>query len=174
MERQTKKLLPFEKAIIEKELESYDERQQRITEENRIAFDQEDWHDNPAAEAAERDAAVLADMASRTMNRAIGALVIEYSEMDREIADLGSIIGVRDEDDESVGEYFLTGNTIGEIPEEVIVRNPDLEGVFAITINSPLGKAIYHKSVFDKVTYSLPSGEVKTVIIETIDYPDLR
>lgn len=109
----------------------------------------DNWHDNPTlyqTEAKER--ALMAEIAR--MRQRIDNIEIVENLGDDELIDIGDIVVVEtifDEDDRETDTFKLVGT------------NPDFsKEIPEISINSPLGEAIYHKRIGDKASYKVQNN----------------
>lgn len=70
--------------------------------------------------------------------------------------EIGSIVSIMIE--EEIEKYQLLGNTNSNFNLDIPI----------ITLNSPLGKALYHKEKGDKFSYSVDFNKVEGIIIDIV------
>lgn len=116
------------------------------------------WHDNFAYEEATRIESALYQELNDKLK---GLNEIEIIKEDKETnkVSIGAIVKVRFDNDDEIEEYHITGNTTSDI-------NDDNS---SITINSPLGSALYNKKVNDKFSYLVNENNFTGVIVD-IEY----
>lgn len=146
-------ILPFERIVIEKQLEAVKQEQDDMGRELSVVNHQssETWHDNHAANEVERYSKVVHNKGTRLVETLARTIEFEYPSEGDEIT-LGSLLEVRFGDLENVETAILTGTareteTVAEIelPEEVTV----------ITIQSPIGTALLGSRAGEVVSYEV-------------------
>lgn len=111
------------------------------------------WHDNFAYEqAVQKENSLLYELDIKLKGLAKIEIINKKENSDKVI--LGSIVTIKIDDE--IEEYRLSGDTNSKLDLDIPV----------ITLNSPLGKAIYQKKVNDSFYYSVDSNIIKGVIID--------
>ncbi|MDR1197324.1 MAG: GreA/GreB family elongation factor [Candidatus Nomurabacteria bacterium] len=172
MEKKVKQMLPFELEDAKKLLDHYADRQSDLSKEmgNAMSQNSETWHDNAVAEAVMQDSIVLADMAERAIDIVTSATLVDIEKGNSDTITMGCVVELEYIDDGLEQKVLLTGNTAGEIPDDVVEDNDDLADAIAITTSSPLGGAINGKTIEEEASFAVPSGDIKTVKIISIKY----
>ena len=142
------------KAIEEKEKQLAAVRMYKGTD---AIYQGDNWHDNPTlyqTEAQER------------------ALMVEISEMKQKLQNVEIIESLGNESLIDIGDIvrvdiiFNEGNRKEEV-FKLIASSPSFDSeIKEVTINSPIGVAIYHKKVGDFATYKVRDKVFKIEIIE--------
>ncbi len=122
------------------------------------------WHDNFAFEQAIIEDRNIAVKISNLLAKKNFIKVIKIQNLNSEIINIGDVlileIKYADDDIEKV-KIKLTGNYCP-------ITNLDNE-IQEITLNSPLGKAIYQKNINDKdINYMLQNKKIKIKVIEKV------
>jgi len=89
---------------------------------------------------------------------------INLQDISRTHVGIGSVIKVRDLEENKFTTFKIV---IGEISDEVTTEYTE------ITVNSPIGKALYNKQVKDQVTVILPNGKITYKIMNLKTLHDL-
>lgn len=121
------------------------------------------WHDNFAFEEANRQERMIFGQLRECYEKLQRVVIVEKAE-DENLIDIGDIVNINiifDLDDIDKIQFRLVGS-VGTGAN----GNHELQEV---SINSPLGKAVYHKSVGEKTSYSV---ENRTYNIEIISKTD--
>ena len=144
----------FLKAIEEKEKQLAAVRMYKGTD---AIYQGDNWHDNPTlyqTEAQER------------------ALMVEISEMKQKLQNIEIVESLGNESLIDIGDIvrvdiiFNEGNRKEEV-FKLIASSPSFDSeIKEVTINSPIGVAIYHKKVGDFATYKVRDKVFKIEIIE--------
>ena len=111
------------------------------------------WHDNFAYEQAiQKENSLFYELDIKLK----GLSKIEIINKKEEIGKVGfgNVITVKIDDELEI--YMLSGNTSSQLDLEVPI----------ITLNSPLGKALYQKRVNDSFSYSVDSNIVEGIIVD--------
>ena len=142
------------KAIEEKEKQLAAVRMYKGTD---AIYQGDNWHDNPTlyqTEAQER------------------ALMVEISEMKQKLQNVEIVESLGNESFIDIGDIvrvdiiFNEGNRKEEV-FKLIASSPSFDSeIKEVTINSPIGVAIYHKKVGDFATYKVRDKVFKIEIIE--------
>lgn len=142
------------KAIEEKEKQLAAVRMYKGTD---AIYQGDNWHDNPTlyqTEAQER------------------ALMVEISEMKQKLQNVEIVESLGNESLIDIGDIvrvdiiFNEGNRKEEV-FKLIASSPSFDSeIKEVTINSPIGVAIYHKKVGDFATYKVRDKVFKIEIIE--------
>ncbi len=142
------------KAIEEKEKQLAAVRMYKGTD---AIYQGDNWHDNPTlyqTEAQER------------------ALMVEISEMKQKLQNIEIVESLGNESLIDIGDIvrvdiiFNEGNRKEEV-FKLIASSPSFDSeIKEVTINSPIGVAIYHKKVGDFATYKVRDKVFKIEIIE--------
>lgn len=142
------------KAIEEKEKQLAAVRMYKGTD---AIYQGDNWHDNPTlyqTEAQERTLMVeISEMKQKLQN-----VEIVESLGNESLIDIGDIV--------KVDIIFNEGNRKEEV-FKLIASSPSFDSeIKEVTINSPIGVAIYHKKVGDFATYKVRDKVFKIEIIE--------
>ena len=113
------------------------------------------WHDNFAYEQAiKKESSLLHELKEKKLGLSRIEIIEKSSNSDR--VEVGSVVTVKIDND--LEKYRLSGNTVSnfncDIPE--------------ITVNSMLGKSIYHKKVGESFSYKVDEENYKGVIVEIV------
>lgn len=122
------------------------------------------WHDNFAFEQAIIEDRNIAAKISNLLSKKNFIKVIKIQNLNSEIINIGDVLILEiknaDDDIEKV-KIKLTGNYCP-------ITNLDNE-IQEITLNSPLGKAIYQKNINDKdINYMLKNKKIEIKVIEKV------
>ncbi|MDR1196715.1 MAG: GreA/GreB family elongation factor [Candidatus Nomurabacteria bacterium] len=93
-------------------------------------------------------------------------------EVKQEKVGLDSYVEVEYIESGEVCSFLITDHDAGMLPEEVVAQDSRLAGVLGMTINSPVGGAIFGKAVGETVPVRLPKGnlvEVKIIATERLN-----
>lgn len=113
------------------------------------------WHDNFLYEDAVRQEKEVMHRIS-SLQKMKKDIKIIHKQQNKQLIDIDDIIKLEIEyktDDKEIEEFKLVGNNIAKSDNE-------------ITINSPLGRAIYLKKVNDKVKYKVNDNYIYVHILE--------
>ena len=111
------------------------------------------WHDNFAYEQAiKKESGLLHELKEKKMGLARIEIIEKNDNSDR--VEIGSVVTVKIDGELEI--YKLSGNTISNLSSDI----PE------ITVNSMLGKSIYHKRVGDSFSYKVDNNNYDGVIIE--------
>jgi len=111
------------------------------------------WHDNFAYEQAiKKESSLLYELNKKKKGLAKIEIIKKNNNSNK--VEIGSIVTIRIDDEEEI--YKLTGNTVSNLKLDIPT----------ITLNSPLGKAIYHKKVNDNFSYKVESNIIEGIIIK--------
>ena len=116
------------------------------------------WHDNFAYEEATKKESALYQELEKKL-KGLNEIEIINSENNKDIVSIGAIVKIKYDGDDDIEEYHITGNTISDI-------NDDLS---SITINSPLGRALFNKKINDNFSYNVDDNKFSGRII-AIEY----
>ena len=118
------------------------------------------WHDNPAYEEAMRVNRMIDNDIKKMLEQEknIKVIIDEYDPKYININDIVKIEFIYSDDDIENEIIKLTGKYI---------PNTDLE-VKEITLNSPIGKAIYKKKIEDICWYEVGNNKIKIRIVEKV------
>ena len=122
------------------------------------------WHDNFAFEQAIIEDRKIATKINNMILKKPFIKVITTKNREKELVDIGDILILEikyAEDDIEKVKVKLTGNYF---------PNTNIENdIQEITLNSPLGKAIYQKNIYDKtISYDVQNKKVEIKIIKKI------
>lgn len=120
------------------------------------------WHDNPLYEEAMRRNRMIDEDIKKMLNEEKYLKVINdvYDENLVNINDIVKVEFIYSEDDKEEEIIKLTGKYIPNIDQKVQ----------EITLNSPIGKAIYRKKIGDNCFYMVDDRKIKIRIIERINF----
>jgi len=111
------------------------------------------WHDNFAYEQAiKKESSLLYELNKK--KRGLAKIEIIERNSGSNKVEIGSVVTVKIDDEEET--YKLSGNTVSNLDS----------GIFEITLNSKLGKSIYHKRVGDGFSYKVDNNSFSGVITE--------
>ena len=100
------------------------------------------WHDNFAYEQAiKKESSLLFELANK--KKGLSKIEIITNKKCSNKVEIGSVVTIKIDDE--LEKYKLIGNTVSDLTQEI----PN------ITLNSPLGKAIYNKKSGDFFSYSV-------------------
>ena len=115
------------------------------------------WHDNFAYEQAmQKDIALSYELNNKL--KGLDNIVIVKKNNNSNIVDINSKVEIRFDDEDDTEVYILSGGSTSNI----------VDNIPSITLNSPLGKAIYKKKKDDIFTYKIGNVEHKGKIIDII------
>lgn len=142
------------KVIAEKEKELADLRMYKGTD---AIFQGDNWHDNPILYQAE--------LKERT-------LMVEISEMKQKLQNVEIVENLGDESLIDIGDIVRVDIIFAEDDREeeifkLIATTPSIDAeIEEVSINSPIGAAVYHKKVGDFATYNVRDNTFKIEILE--------
>lgn len=113
------------------------------------------WHDNFAYEQAiKKESSLLHELKEKKL----GLAKIQIIERNNNsgIVEIGSVVTVKIGGE--LEKYKLSGNTVSNLDSDI----PE------ITVNSMLGKSIYHKKVGDSFSYKVENESYEGVIVEIV------
>jgi transcription elongation GreA/GreB family factor len=116
------------------------------------------WHDNFAYEEATKKESSLYQELDEKL-KGLNDIEIINGEIKKDVVSIGAIVRIKYDDDDGIEEYHITGNAISNI-------NDDLS---SITINSPLGRALFNKKANDNFLYEVDGNKFSGKII-SIEY----
>jgi len=147
-----------EKLQIETKLE--DRKAQRAVLSVRIAEARAlgDLKENADYHAAREDQGLNEAEIRRLEEKLRQSSVIEEGAVPTDIVFLGSVVRLRDEDDDSEELYKIVGQASGTF-------NFDSDEI-EVTATSPMGESLMKARLGDSVKVSLPRGEKRFVIVE--------
>ncbi len=123
------------------------------------------WHDNFAFEESMRQGRSIATRIENMLKTKQCLKIIENKTQNNNLINIGDVLKVKvyySEDDIEETTIRLTGNFIPIIENENDIQE--------ITLNSPLGKALYLKNIIDdNINYDVNNNKIKVVIIEKIN-----
>ena len=120
------------------------------------------WHDNPAYEEAMRINRMIDNDILRMLEQTKKLKVID-DKYDPKLVNIDDVVNI---------EFIYSEN---DIEKEIIkltgkyIPNMDLE-IKEVTLNSPIGKAIYKKKIGNICSYQVGNNEIKIRIIERCNY----
>jgi transcription elongation GreA/GreB family factor len=155
-------LLPFEHALLGEQLEQHTADQKVL---GRLIFEameqsSETWHDNAPADAINHESRTLSKRADVTLSALRDGEALPYPTEEDPRVTLGSLVGIEFSAGEDI-EYVLLTGFCREIPTEFQQHLP--ADTAPITINSPLGGALFDAAPEDAVSYTLANGRSVTV-----------
>lgn len=116
------------------------------------------WHDNFAYEDACRNESMLQKRLEQLLKQKGKIELIESSIYDRNLVNIGDVVKLEfiyDDGDTEIEEVRLTGNW-----------KVSLDGlVQEVSLNSPLGRAIYLQKIGSSVSYSVNGREIRIRIL---------
>ena len=122
------------------------------------------WHDNFAFEESMRQGCNVATRIENMLKTKQYLKIIETKTKNHELINIGDVLKVKiyySNEDVEEATIKLTGNFI-----PIIENDNDIQ---EITLNSPLGKALYLKNVEEEdITYNVNNNKIKITIIEKI------
>lgn len=146
------------KQIKEKEKELVDLRIYKGTD---AIFQGDNWHDNPTLYETERQERALMQEISR-MKESLNKIEIVESIGDDTLVDIDDIVKV---------DMIFSDDDIEEVIYKLIGSAPSYENNIdyqEISINSPIGNAIYHKKIGDICSYEVGDNRFTIKIKERI------
>ncbi len=119
------------------------------------------WHDNFAFEEANRQERMLLYRIKECTERLKNAVIVNKTNNDK-MVDIGDVINV---------DIIFAEDDIDNCWIELVgsINSESRNGIQKVSINSPLGKVIYHKQVGDKVSYIVNQREVPVLILSKED-----
>jgi hypothetical protein len=146
-------VLPFERAIIERQLEAVKEEQDDMGRELSVVNHQssETWHDNFAANEVERYSKVVHTKGTRLVDTLSRTVEFGLPPEGDEVT-LGSFLELKFGDSDTLETAFLTGTSSDM---DVICREVELEDyeITPITLKSPVGSALLGSRAGETVQY---------------------
>ena len=116
------------------------------------------WHDNFAyEEATKKESALYKELDEKL--KGLNDIEIIDNENKKDVVSIGTIVRIKYDDDDSIEEYHITGNASSNIND----------GLSSITINSPLGRALFNKKINDNFSYEVDNNKFSGKII-AIEY----
>lgn len=123
------------------------------------------WHDNFAFEESMRQSRSIATRIENMLKNKQYLKIIETETKENNLINIGDVLKVKiyySDDDIEETTIKLTGNFIPIIENENDIQE--------ITLNSPLGKALYLKDIEDNdINYNVNNNKIKITIIEKIN-----
>ena len=116
------------------------------------------WHDNFAYEEATRKESALYQELNDKL-KGLNEIEIIKEDKNSNKVSIGTTVKIKFDNDDEIEEYHITGNTTSDISNDNL----------SITLNSPLGSALYNKKVNDKFSYVVNDNKFTGVIID-IEY----
>ncbi len=120
------------------------------------------WHDNPTLYQAElKEMALMRDISQ--MKQKLNCIEIVESLGDVRLVDIGDIVKV---------DMIYEEDDIEEEIFKLIATTPDLNHenqIQDVSINSPLGKSLYHRKVGDTVSYQVKEHSYQVRIKEKVE-----
>ena len=106
-----------------------------------------DGWDSPEFEEIERAESLIAGRIKQKYEELSRVVIVEKNEQDNELIDIGDIVTIdMSMDKKNYNEMiFLLAGGVGDVFAEI----PE------ISLNSPLGKSVYHKKVGDETTFEV-------------------
>lgn len=158
-------ILKMDKDGYEKYLEELKEIEKKLNEVRRykgeVAIHQGDnWHDNPTLYSTESQERGLMRQLCDMKEQLKYIQIVEKSN-DEMIVDIGDVINI-------------ALSTENEQPEEMFIKLVGHKGNFSseineISVNSPLGIAVYKKNVGENVSYKVNDNQFNVAILEKIN-----
>lgn len=116
------------------------------------------WHDNFAYEQAiKKERQLFTELENKMRN--LKNIKIIDSNKDNSKVTINKYIDILFDDGDEVQTFYLTGATTSKFENEIM----------SITINSPLGKAIYNKKINDSFTYNIDDDIINGIIKNIYD-----
>ena len=113
------------------------------------------WHDNFAYEQAiQKENALFFEYQKKL--KGLDQIEIIKIEKKGNLVEIGSIVELRFDGELETEVYKVTGNTVSNF------KNDQVE----ITLNSPLGKNIFHKKINDSFSYQVDNRKISGKIID--------
>ena len=121
------------------------------------------WHDNFAFEESMRQGHSIATRIENMLKIKRNLKIIKIKAKEKKLIDIGDVLKIKiyysDDDIEEI-TIKLTGNFIPAMKNDVQ----------EITLNSPLGKALYLKDIEDNnISYDVDNNKIKVTVIERIN-----
>ena len=120
----------------------------------------DNWHDNPTlyqAEMVERNLMLRI----REMKNRIPEIEIVERSADDSLVEIGDVIKL---------DMIFSPDDIDEQILKLVGGNPNFGGkISEISINSPIGAAIYHKQIGDSATYQVNDRQISVIIKEKVN-----
>lgn len=158
-------LLPFEKKLLESELENLANKQNNLSKLLGEAMSQssETWHDNAPADSINHEARLVSDRASSIQELLFSSTIYDYPD-DNETITLGSIVSVEFSPD-VVDDIFISGSL-----RDISDRDTEfdfLSNMDIATLQSPMGKALLGKKTGEKIKINF-GGNSNEIVIRDI------
>lgn len=118
------------------------------------------WHDNPAYEEAMRISRMIDDDIQKMLDNQKYLKIVKKGNFDKNMVDIGDVLNVKmiySDNEEEVETIKLTGKYI---------PNFDFN---EISLNSPLGQAIYKKKIGEMCSYSVNGATISVIILKKIN-----
>lgn len=128
-------------------------RRAEVAENIRAAKDLGDVAENPEYETAKTEQAFLEGRISELKRILSSCTVIDEAEVRTDVASIGTVITVKDLDQNDKWDFTLVGSYEAD-PEEDRISN-----------ESPIGEAIFGKKVGDQVEADVPAGKIRLEIV---------
>lgn len=128
-------------------------RRQDVAEQIRLAKELGDVAENAEYETAKTEQAFLESRIAELKGILNNCFVIEESDIRTDVIGIGSVATVKDLDIDEEWEFTMVGSFEAD-PEEDRISN-----------ESPIGDALFGKSVGDEVTVETPAGEVRLKVL---------
>ena len=117
------------------------------------------WHDNFAFEETMRESRAIAAKIDNMLKEKNYIKIVENTTNDEDVIKIGDKLCIKVEysfDDYEIYDIILTGN-----------YKPNTENdITEITLNSPIGKAIFSKKITDKIIAIINGKEIKIEILK--------
>ena len=144
------------------ELEKLKEKLASIASEGSDAYKDaigDGWHDNFAFEEAKRNERDISAKINKMINERSKLKIVESKEGDNNIINIGDVIKLLIKYDvDDVEEYTL------KVTGKYIPDSKDL--VQEISLNSPLGKALYMQDINSDLSYEVNGRKIQIEVIE--------
>ncbi len=115
----------------------------------------DNWHDNPTLYQAELKEVSLMKEISRLKNMLLDAEIVE-SLNDESLVDIGDVVKL---------EMFLDPDNVEENIFKLVATTPNFSAnIKEVSLNSPLGSAIYQKKVGESTSYSVNNNTFNIII----------
>ena len=146
-------VLPFEKPLIERQLEAVKQEQDDMGRELSVVNHQssETWHDNHAANEVERYSKVVHTKGTRLVETLSRLVEFDYPPEGDEVT-LGSVLELRFGSSDEAETAIVTG-TAREMEDLEGIRVPDI--FMPITLQSPIGMALLGARAGDDIIYEV-------------------
>ena len=113
------------------------------------------WHDNFAYEQAiQKENVLRRDLELKL--KGLDKIVIISDKKESDDVSINSIVDILFDGEIDTETYTITGSTSSNIQDDI----------HSVTINSPFGKAIYHKKKNDRFTYKVDDNTITGTIID--------